>query len=522
MLFCFVTAFVFIAMTSCSQPTDLVVPNVTEEVQVVSGFISVQEQSRSSIVMIDASAIENALNMRFATTRADLETAKEIPFSPSIAFDTGVTSGLVTIHARFSNGSGSRDFAKTVRIDPDKPKAMFTINSGSAYVASSTLMLQIPTENDAIVMRFAESQEALSNEVWVPFSTLHSYTLTLSYGNNATITIWAEFKDYFGDTASSSQSVTYSTSSPGGYFLINDGNAYTKINTVLIDLSHLENCEKIKLANSSEELASAPWNTLSASVSWTLEGADGEKTVFLKAQAKNGNESEMQSNIILDTLAPDVPVPETPTSSTNDARPLWTWKFQPDAYQYAIRLTNSTDNTLISDWTFISEISYSPNSPLPLKNREYVLEIRAVDQAGNSSETAVSKRYVYANVSGCVQDINPNEGKNLYLLLLDGSNNQYGSHGNGAMQTPFSLIISASNPVFEFINVPDGDYIIVCFQDKDGNGKLSKGAFGAPTEKWGTYLGVSTTSLVSFADGHFTVSGQDTTNCNFKLLGFHW
>lgn len=45
--------------------------------------------------------------------------------------------------------------------------------------------------------------------------------------------------------------------------------------------------------------------------------------------------------------------------------------------------------------------------------------------------------------------------------------------------------VKANKPAHTFENLPAGKYVVVVFQDADGNGKLTKGIFGAPKEPIG-------------------------------------
>jgi uncharacterized protein (DUF2141 family) len=48
-----------------------------------------------------------------------------------------------------------------------------------------------------------------------------------------------------------------------------------------------------------------------------------------------------------------------------------------------------------------------------------------------------------------------------------------------------SVTVKAGKPIHTFEKLPAGKYVVVVFQDKDGDGKLTKGAFGPPKEPIG-------------------------------------
>ncbi len=123
-----------------------------------------------------------------------------------------------------------------------------------------------------------------------------------------------------------------------------------------------------------------------------------------------------------------------------------------------------------------------------------------------------------ATVEGVVFEHDP-EGGDLYILLLN--EQQYGA-GEGEFDFDFSAIIGAGDARFSFEEVPYGKWILVGFQDDDGNGMLTQGLFGAPVEPWGTFAGESRFVPVSFEEGHFVVEGDEWRDIELRLTGFHW
>lgn len=59
-----------------------------------------------------------------------------------------------------------------------------------------------------------------------------------------------------------------------------------------------------------------------------------------------------------------------------------------------------------------------------------------------------------------------------------------------------------------FDDLPAGTYAAVAFHDLDGDGKLKKGAFGAPKEPWGASNGARGTFGPKFSDAAFRVPAK--------------
>jgi uncharacterized protein (DUF2141 family) len=49
----------------------------------------------------------------------------------------------------------------------------------------------------------------------------------------------------------------------------------------------------------------------------------------------------------------------------------------------------------------------------------------------------------------------------------------------------YTATVTAKNPSHIFEKIPAGKYVVVVFQDKDGDGKLTRGDFGPPKEPIG-------------------------------------
>ena len=114
-----------------------------------------------------------------------------------------------------------------------------------------------------------------------------------------------------------------------------------------------------------------------------IELPDGNHTLRVKSRDAVGNWSEYaEKEIEIDREAPKPNPNPTVTSPTSNKRPTWSWDAIPDAVLYQVRINNDAPFTTTA-------ISYTPSADYT--DGEYILYIRAKDEAGNYTEYIQSK-----------------------------------------------------------------------------------------------------------------------------------
>jgi len=126
--------------------------------------------------------------------------------------------------------------------------------------------------------------------------------------------------------------------------------------------------------------------TLSAQVqdsildSWKMLPADGEYCLKLSATDKSGNKSEAKTGIKIDTHPPAAPQLTGKVDNKSDAVLSWTKNTEPDLAGYNLyRNSQKINASLVVDTTY-----RDPS----LKEDSYVYSIKAVDFAGNESDSS--------------------------------------------------------------------------------------------------------------------------------------
>lgn len=75
-----------------------------------------------------------------------------------------------------------------------------------------------------------------------------------------------------------------------------------------------------------------------------------------------------------------------------------------------------------------------------------------------------------------LQNVRFDKGGTLYVLIVD---------KNDKPIHRVTRPLSERNAVFQFTNLPTGEYAARAFHDENNNGELDKGIFGQPIEGWG-------------------------------------
>ena len=83
--------------------------------------------------------------------------------------------------------------------------------------------------------------------------------------------------------------------------------------------------------------------------------------------------------------------------------------------------------------------------------------------------------------------------------------------------------ISGGKATVTFKGLPPGDYAVAAFHDENGNKKLDKGMFGAPSEGWGVSNNpTARLRAPRWGEAKFTVPEGGTKNLNIKLRYPNW
>ena len=184
---------------------------------------------------------------------------------------------------------------------------------------------------------------------------------------------------------------------------INSGASYTKSTTVTLGLSATDNvgvtAYYISTSSSTPSASASGWTSVSSttsysgSVSYTINGGDGSKTVYVWYKDAAGNVSNTASDsITLDTTAPTVTI-TSPTSSATYTSPTSTISLGGSTSDSTSGVSSVTwSNSGGGSGTASGTTSWSVSS-VSLTSGSNAITVTATDNAGNTGTDTITVTY---------------------------------------------------------------------------------------------------------------------------------
>ncbi|MDG5466808.1 SBBP repeat-containing protein [Deltaproteobacteria bacterium IMCC39524] len=188
-------------------------------------------------------------------------------------------------------------------IDSAMPTGTVVVNSSNSLTNSYDVQLSLNASDDNSVVSMQFSNDGLE------WSTEEGYASTkdwsLGFGDG-TKTVYARFKDVAGNWSSSvSDTIELDTLQPNGDVVINNDDDATSQTTVALALSAADNNSVIQMKFSNNGVDWSVPEPYALTKDWTIEGADGVKTVYVQFEDGAGNwSSSVVDSIELKTGAP--------------------------------------------------------------------------------------------------------------------------------------------------------------------------------------------------------------------------
>ncbi|MCG3135551.1 MAG: hypothetical protein HMLKMBBP_03258 [Planctomycetes bacterium] len=229
-----------------------------------------------------------------------------VPYATSAALTLSSGDGVKTVRAKFRDSLGnlSGEFTDTVGLDQSTPSGTLRINAGQGWTSTPLVSLDLDVTDSGsgvVEMRFSDDNATWSD--WTAFSASSPWPLP---GADGIKTVYAEFRDAVGHTASSSDQVGIDRTGPVGSFTIQGGASWTNSRTVTLEPSAAD--AGIGIADmqfSNDGTTWAPWRGYGGTYTWSLDDADGQRTVWGRFRDKAGNVSQAVTAVIgLDRTKP--------------------------------------------------------------------------------------------------------------------------------------------------------------------------------------------------------------------------
>lgn len=349
-----------------------------------------------------------------------------IIFTPSASLDYDTTyTATITKGIQAANYSGTTlDSEYSWRFTTLKFQPPTASTESATNVTSSSAKL------NGIV-----NANGLSTTVWFEYGTTSgaydSLSSTQSVSGLADKTVSTDISGlsagtthYYRVAAKNSAGTTYGeelsftttdTTAPNCSIYINDGDSYTNTTSVTLSLSATDDVGVMGYlvsSGSSRPSAEDPkWssttsnNNFTASISYTLSGDDGKKTVYAWYKDSAGNISNFSSDsIVLDTTVPTVTINNSSFTVLNNTMCMSMDGTSNDSLGGVSCVT--WENNLGGDGTASGTTTWSI-SDVDLSNGENVITITATDAAGNAGTDTITVTYSAGSPSSPTPDTTP-------------------------------------------------------------------------------------------------------------------
>ncbi|MBU4032389.1 MAG: hypothetical protein KKH41_03420 [Candidatus Thermoplasmatota archaeon] len=347
--------------------------------------------------------------------------------SPSATKSWSLTSGdgIKTVYYQIKDNAGitSTTYSDTIGLDTTVPTGSIIINSGSAWVSSTSVTLGL-TYSDGSgcgVYQVRYSNDGSTWTAWESPSATKAWTLTSGDG---TKTVYYQIKDNGGWTSTTySDTIGLDTTAPTGSIIINSGSAWVSSTSVTLGLTYSDGsgCGVYQVQYSNDGSTWTAWESPSATKAWTLTSGDGTKTVYYQIKDNAGWTSTTYS----DTISLDTTAPTASIMINNDARYVGGELVYPNPVTLNIY---ATDNVLQSG---VSQYRYKRAGYNPIMSTYYEGDWSAWFPWPNPSTTSISP---IIDLGKGVWGL-----RIVYLQVMDNAGNIVGIDPAGTQTPPGSI-----------------------------------------------------------------------------------
>jgi len=233
------------------------------------------------------------------------------PWEPYSAIKDWTLSGgdglkTVYMQAQDTPGNEGGPFTDTIILDTTPPVCAVMINDGAPSTTSPDVMLNILCTDVNGLDMIQLSDDGVIWGTWRPYATALPWTLPAGDGPK---TVYLQGRDNPGNVAGPvSDTITLDTTDPWCSIIVNGDQPYATSPQVTLTLNCTDTNGLGAIRLSNDGLSWEPWISYTTSLSWTLPGGDGLKTVYLQGRDIPGNAADpVNDSIILDTTAPACP-----------------------------------------------------------------------------------------------------------------------------------------------------------------------------------------------------------------------
>jgi predicted GH43/DUF377 family glycosyl hydrolase len=297
---------VFVRMMDTTNVPTYTMMNLVVDTLRPMGIIQLNSESMYTTnttvhLAIAATDARGVTKMRLGTM-PDLANATWHNFTTGLDYQLPAVDGIVTVYAQVIDTTGwvSNVFSDSIILDTTPPNATVVINGGAPMTTfqAVTLGLTATDINGVTDMRISNDPDPTGAE-WTPYTRVVDWQLEASDGPK---TVHVEFRDSAGNTKAFSATVKLDTTAPAGTIVINNGDAITADQVVILTLTTTDNngVAYVMVSNQPDFLLGS-WANYDKTMSWKLPEKLGPQTVYAKFKDTAGLVSPVVSaSIILD------------------------------------------------------------------------------------------------------------------------------------------------------------------------------------------------------------------------------
>ena len=238
---------------------------------------------------------------------ADPATLEWVPFQQSVvvSLDNPTVDGAKAVRAQVRDAAGNTRTLTDldVTLDTTLPTGTLQVNSGDAATASATVAVDAVGLTEPVVYALLNEAEDCSQAT---YTTSFSQTLSVAahplVDEDGLRTVRACLRDAAGQQAVIVDTILLDTTPPAATMTINDGAATTTSTSVTLQFDAVDG-DTVAFGEGIS-CGSATYEAYAASKAYTLQGADGTKTVTACLRDAAGNTQEVSASIDLDTANP--------------------------------------------------------------------------------------------------------------------------------------------------------------------------------------------------------------------------
>ena len=287
------------------------------------------------------------------------------------------------------------------KMQDTSPPSSITVKIGEGkYTANAVNTIYLSAEG-AKEMYISTTPNCSSGGIWESYKSTKIWTLEQL---NTVATVYAKFRDEAGNESSCiNDIITHDDIAPSSPILdIGTGN-YTLSSANTLFLSATDAAE-MYITNIPGCDSGGSWEGYATTKSnWVLAQSNGNATVYAKFRDLAGNQTLCISDAIVhDNIAPSAPnnFQDGNTTHSLNKSPTISWNGSTDEFSgvsnYEISIGTTLGETNIKNWTDVGNVTNTNFNDLNLTlGSTYYTNIRAVDNAGNTSTVISSDSFIF-------------------------------------------------------------------------------------------------------------------------------